>query len=167
MLFGGRVPRTISERGGAGRCLGRWWGRALVFLLLCCLPVAAKALSSADARCRNGIAKGVGKLADAVLKARQNCHKLRMQGLLGSATDGTDPVLSPASQQATTAAAKLADTTIGSCASASSAATLGYVTCPAPCDQVAVINYSSVAICLACLTQRSAGDAVEMTYGTP
>jgi hypothetical protein len=163
---GGRVPSKTGERGFAGSRRGRRWCTALA-LVLWSLPTAGSALSSDDAQCRNAIGKGAATLADAVLTARESCHRLRMQGLLNSATECNDPLLSPASPKVAAAATKLGDKIRRGCADAVAAAALGYVNCPAPCDQLGITDYGSVATCLACFSERCAGDAVELAYGTP
>jgi hypothetical protein len=124
------------------------------------------ALSSDDGRCRSAIGKGVGKVANAVVRAHQSCHSLRLQGRLGSATDCNNPGLS-SSLGVTAAVAKLRDKTLAGCARAASSAALGYVTCPAPCAHLGISDYGSVAACLSCFTQRCAADTVAFTYGTP
>src|SRR5262249_49161483 len=115
---------------------------ALVFVIS--QPSWANAqLTSTLVHCRASIGKGVRKLADAALKARSTCHKLRMVGSLSAGTDCNDNMSSPVSTQVEAARGKLASLTQRGCA-AVSAAESPNVVCPAPCNSIVITDAASI-----------------------
>jgi hypothetical protein len=132
------------------------------------VPVSAARgqLPRSDARCRNGLGKGVTKLAKAVLRAQAKCHAARSAGQIPAGSDCNDPAQSPDLAKIQKAAAKLRDGALRRCAGASSPAELGYVTCPAPCGG-SVSTYSELADCFTCVTGAWIGDGLETAYGMP
>src|SRR5262245_3259963 len=90
------------------------------------LPIAAPAqIPSGDARCRNGLAKGVEKLGKTLLRAQERCHRLRAVALLPLGVDCNDPAQSPFPTTLERAADKLEALTLRRCAHADAPAALG------------------------------------------
>ena len=139
----------------------------MLALVLCISTAASAQLPPSNVRCRNGLGKGVEKLAKTVLRAQARCHKLRGQGLLLPPTlDCNDAGQSPSHAAIQQAADKLKRLALRRCAFAAAPDGLGYITCPAPCDGP-MSDYSIVADCFTCLTQQWLADAGTDAYGLP
>jgi len=137
-------------------------------------PVPAEALPPGDAACRKALASASLKLASTVLKEQQRCHKIRIGNV--------DPVNYPATTNCndvqalsakaqlkiTKAASKLGSAALKKCEGVASApATLGFLSCGAPCNAVPITSsYTSVATCLACQIESLAADLDVDLYGT-
>jgi hypothetical protein len=138
----GIVSRRTAVRGGA-----------VVLALLWALPAAHAQLPPSDARCRNGLGKGVQLLAKTLLLAQATCHELRSQGTLPASVDCNYPMQSPSIAKIQHAAARLTTLAGRRCAAASAPAALGYISCPYPCTGP-ISDYPSVGDCFACITQH-------------
>ena len=144
----------------------------LVAAVLVC-PVPRIAAASNDTTCRKFIANSVRTLTYQVVKAQNDCHDLRLRGLLDPSVNCNDVEDSsfPTSRTASVNAAALKFSTgvASSCGSgAFSPATNGYTSCPSPCNASTqtISTYSDVATCLTCLTKTQAAAAVGTTYGS-
>lgn len=147
--------------------VAKGWRNAIVFALALSLASAAAAqIPANDARCRNGLGKGVRNLAKTVLKAQERCHKLRALGALPAGLDCNDPALSPSQATIERASDKLKSLAVRRCVRAAAPAALGYLTCPAPCGGP-IGDYATVGDCFTCLTENWLRDAATAAYGTP
>jgi cysteine-rich repeat protein len=102
-----------------------------------------------------------------VARVETQCHRMRVRNL----AVGTDcytlsnvPNAALAELPSSKTLVKRARTL---CSAAASPASLGFVTCPAPCESLAITDYASVGACLACVAADRAGTIVETLYGTP
>lgn len=143
------------------------WRSTIVLALVLGIPIATPAqLPPSIALCRNGLGKGVEKLAKTVLLAQERCHKLRGLGSLPPTLDCNDPSQSPSLAKIQHAADRLKAFALRRCAHAPAPAALGYITCPAPCGGPTAA-YASVADCFTCVTEHWLGDAGTAAYGMP
>ena len=144
--------------------------RALIgvaVIVACIAPATAPAqLTPSNAVCRSALGKGVEKLAQAVLRAQQSCHKRRARGTVPATVDCNDPFQSPSIDVIDHAADKLKSRALRQCQRAAVPAGLGYTVCPVPCAAT-IGDYASVADCLTCLTLHWQADAGAAAYGAP
>ena len=143
-------------------------------LALVALPRPVHALSPAEIVCRKTLAENVLKISSTILKEAVKCHRARMAGdpAVPATVDCNDVAQLPSKSLAAIAKAeqKLAERAAGTCELFGySPADLGYVTCTAPCDAIAILGFSgadSVAACLACQTRAQYTNAGSAAYGT-
>jgi len=143
-----------------------------IAVVIACEAARSAAAANKDTTCRKFIANSVRTLVYQVVKAQEDCHDLRLRGLLDSSVncnDVEDASFPPSRTISVTAAAvKFSTGVLKSCGSgASSPATNGYTSCPSPCNSSTptISTYSDVATCLTCLTKTQAAAAVETAYG--
>ncbi len=137
------------------------------------ITLTANAFTTPEAQCR--LKAGTAYRAygrDYAVRATK-CHRDRMLGKLSPAADCDDPSTWAANgltkDVAGLAAAeqRLRDV-VNSCSpDILTPASLGYTTCPAPCDGVAVTTFDDLGECLYCLTDDCLRGAIESTYGVP
>ncbi len=146
----------------------------VALLALVTLPHQASAFTPVETACRKSIGAGVLKLAATIQKEQISCHRARMSGdpAVPQTVDCNDVAQLPAKSQAkiTKVEDKLAIFADLRCAAYGiPPSTLGYMICSAPCDSIAITQYSgpnSVSACLICQTRNELRLATESTYGT-
>lgn len=156
MLNASRGARTAGIAAG----LVMWMAHAV-----CAQPLSAQR-SAASTQCRRMLAQKASQLSADALRARESCHRRRMLGLLPTATDCNDSTESPASPGMLIARRRLA-TVASRCATNLTPADENYIPCPAPCQTVAIADFTGVGACLSCLAETAALDAVQTIYATP
>ncbi len=144
---------------------------AAAFGLLSLVQVS-RALTPQDIHCRDALAKAARRLQMRMLAAQAACHEKRMQAKPGfpSTLNCNDLSQLPASALNSLLKAQLAleNAAIKKCdlGGASSPASLGYVACTAPCEEVGITSsFVSVTTCLSCQIQSQAFDLTRQVYG--
>ncbi len=128
---------------------------------------AAPAFSPEDVLCRKTLYEGVRQVMVNVARVETQCHRARVRNL-ATGTDCSTLSNVPNAELADLPSNKtLVKRARSMCADASPPASLGFVTCPAPCDTLPIADYANVGACLACLAADRAGAIVETLYGTP
>lgn len=126
-----------------------------------------------DAHCRRDLHKTLSRLIRESVKELNKCHTKRLAGIVAAGTDCNEHLNSPSPNKKVREEDKLRRRADKSCAGgrrkpASEPAALGFVSCPAPCDGVAIDNdYANVAECMICLSDTLSKDLVTFVYGTP
>lgn len=124
---------------------------------------------SAGASCQKALALGVRRIASVALKGIEKCHLKRMQGQIPATVNCNDPsaLTDGALTRLQRAAAKLGTLANRRCDAAGAPAALGYTSCPAPCDTIAVTSYADVGTCLACVAQDRVQRLATTVFGAP
>lgn len=160
-------------------------------------PIGAQQLPSpAGARCRAGLASAVSSYLVGVTELLADCHRDRMAGKLSPATDcnSTNADSSIAATVGTLTAAVVAAGE--ACAVNRSPSTVGFHTCPAPCDGIGTGgctagngaptcqsdrdcdsapgagngicgDWAQTEECMVCVAQNAVVSAIEDKYGIP
>lgn len=128
-------------------------------------------VAKANAGCQKRFAIGVRKIAATTLKSMARCHAERLRGDVGAGVDCNALAELDAGVIAKIdkLAAKLDGTAEKNCVGkgASLPVTLGYATCPAPCDAIATDDHAGVAECLVCVAADAAAAASATSLDTP
>lgn len=143
--------------------------------LLLGAPVSAQTIptTTVDALCRKDLHKTLGRLAREGVKEMNKCHTKRMRGIYEESRDCNVPENSPSPNKVQREEGKLRRRASHSCAGdrrlpASPPSQLGYTSCPAPCDGIAINDdYANVAECIICLNRALTIQLVTDTAGTP
>lgn len=146
-----------------------------LLLLLLVLPARAPAIAPQqviDAQCRSHLFAGASKLGKDTIKQLGKCHSQRLNGQLPASIDCNQESNAPWANLRQRDADSLHVRARKRCVfywPASPPATLGFVSCPAPCDaQVPTITtYADVADCIECRTYRIAENLSTAVFGTP
>lgn len=154
-------------------------GAARALLLVCnlaALPAVAQnsvvPATTLDALCRKDLHKTVGRLARISLQQMSRCHDERLRGVVAPSTDCNDDANAPTRQPIAREQKKVQLRAEKSCdggprPGASRPATLGYDSCPAPCDAIPIDDsYASVASCLLCVAEKTTESLAASTLGT-
>lgn len=143
-------------------------------LALVTLPVGAGAQppqAVVDHLCLSHVFAGASKLGRDTVKQLGKCHSQRLNGKLPAATDCNDESNAPWAGLRARDADSLRLRTYKRChvSNASPPATLGFASCPAPCDTAVPIisTYADVAECVICQVHASAEQLAVSVYGTP
>jgi hypothetical protein len=131
-------------------------------------PAAASSpISNEDARCRSYLYSGVTKLARGVIARLSKCHDRRLRGDLPPTTDCNDPANAVGTLHLSRYDDVLRKRAASHCeGEASSFSSLGYHSCPAPCE-MAINSYGDFADCLICFTRANMSALSEEVLGTP
>jgi hypothetical protein len=153
-----------------------FWGRvvpaALSFFVLA-LPSGAEARPQhvIDYLCLSHLFAGASKLGKDSIKQLGKCHSQRLNGNLPPETDCNDETNAPWAKLRARDAFSLRRRAYRRChvPMASPPATMGFTSCPAPCDTTvpAISSYEDVANCITCQVLASSEVLAAQVYGTP
>jgi hypothetical protein len=139
-------------------------------LLSSACHTADAVVDDATATCRAALSLQTRSFADTVLAKIIGCARDRMRGKLAADTacDDLTAATFPGRSASTIAdaVARLTSRVAASCADVSPA-TLGYTTCPSPCDATvpALSGFADVAACLICQAEQQSETLVATLYG--
>jgi hypothetical protein len=137
------------------------------------LPRGARAAPQevVDSLCLSHLFAGASKLGRDTVKQLGKCHSQRLNGNLPAATDCNDETNAPWAELRARDADSLRLRTYKRChvAAASPPATMGFASCPAPCDTSLpnISSYADVAECVICQIYATAEELAANVYGTP
>jgi hypothetical protein len=149
---------------------------ALLLPSLACLafPLAAAGTPPQeviDTLCRSHLFAGAAKLGRDTVKQLGKCHSQRLNGQLPAPTDCNQETNAPWADLRARDAESLRVRARKRCTvpPASSPASLGFTSCPAPCDALvpSIGTYGDVAECLICRTYRISETLSATVFGTP
>lgn len=130
-------------------------------------------VSTVDTLCRQQLHGAAIFLAQAIERELQRCHLDRLRGRVDSSVDCNDSANALSPNRIERALDKLQRRAEKACAGgsrepAAPPSTLGYTSCPAPCDSIDIGDtYDGVVECLACVATAD-GEAMSSTlFGTP
>lgn len=136
------------------------------------LAPAGAQYSSRDAACRYKVAQATRNYTTMLVERGLLCHKQRAGGTLPSGTDCNDPATWGANGFGRGVyllgkdRALHRDRIEGCNPDAPSLAALGYASCPAPCDGIALGSFTALSDCTLCLADACMLDAMETVFGT-
>lgn len=135
-------------------------------------PAAAQTPTRNDALCRLDLHTLVGKLTGTSAGQAAQCHKRRLVGKTGPATDCNDTANAPSPAKITRDEEKMRTRARKSCAErqfVQPPSGLGFTDCPAPCAAVPIAEdyENGVAACLACLVTAHTEAAFSFALGSP
>jgi hypothetical protein len=144
---------------------------AIGFALVGAAPAAAAV--DPDFLCRKQIGLAVRKLTDQALKQKAKCYQNQMLGKVPGTVDCNDlddPAF-PGAVPIARAREKVFTLTAKGCGAAAPPQQNGFLVCPAPCESISIVDYTSpsdsVAACQQCLAEACTDTAIDTTYGTP
>jgi len=125
------------------------------------------------AQCRLSYARSIRVISVGLSLRVQACHRQRLRGKVPAAVDCNDPWSWEASGYAVGHAGLLHDLRRYDAEAATCTATVdapeqvGYLSCPAPCDGIAVNSFAAFGECLKCHNQPIAVTSWQAILGTP
>ena len=135
-------------------------------------PAASAQFSSRDAACRYKVAQSTRNYSAFLVERALLCHKKRARGVLPPAIDCNDPA-TWATNGFTRGVylhakdrAQHARKVEGCRPDAATLADLGYASCAAPCDGIAITDLADLGECTLCLADDCMLAAIESVYGT-
>ena len=133
-------------------------------------PAAAQ-LSNRDAACRYKVAQATRNYSAFLVERSLLCHKQRMRGRLPAAIDCNDPTTWAANGFSRGVFLRNKDRAllarkVNGCRPDASLAALGYASCPAPCDGIAINGFADLADCVLCLADDCVEPALTSVFGT-
>lgn len=145
----------------------------LALVCACALPAAAAAqFTSRDAACRYKVAQATRNYSALLVERALLCHKQRAGGRLPAGIDCNDPSTWAANGFSRGAYLHQKDRDLhrdkveGCNPDAPGLAALGYASCPAPCDGIALTGFADLSACTLCLADDCMLDAMQTVYGT-
>ncbi len=129
--------------------------------------------TAVDGLCRKDQHRMFSGLAQDAYSGLSACHRKRVGGRVPSGTDCNDVANAPSPKRIERSQANLAKRVANSCGGvrrlpASEPELLGYTSCPAPCDGIAIGNtYEGQTNCLVCLGEQLVEGLATTVQGTP
>lgn len=148
-----------------------WWAVTAVLLLGSGVQ-PAHAIEGADARCRYKVSNAARTYLNHLAQRINTCHQRRMREQLPVGLDCNAPSTWAANGYASGAQKmqKSLEKITGIANSCNpvgdTPASVGYITCPAPCGALPVGTFTEVAACMKCVVDACMLPAAQQIYGT-
>ncbi len=171
---GNRIVFVPSSSRWAGSSLAACLLRPILLLLVAAVggavvyaaPASAQ-LSRAEVRCRKALGRGAKQVVATLTAEQRRCHVQRMLGRIPDSTNCNVTSELPGAARVARAITSASRNAERGCSRVDAPASLGYASCPAPCESESMADFVGVAGCVACVVENRAFLLSTDLSGTP